>query len=82
MLPQHVCFCSVTYLQVRYGEGEIPVGKGSAADVHLPLEELRSVVALLSRGVEVHQPVGSVVAHSRGLTVPVDNLWTTITKSQ
>lgn len=63
-----------THLQVRHGERKVSVPEGSAADVHLPLEELRPVVALLPGGVEVHQPVSLVVAHPGGLTVPVDHL--------
>lgn len=44
------------------------------ADVHLPLEEQRPVATLLPRGVQIHQPVSTVMADSWGLTVPVDHL--------
>lgn len=63
-----------THLQIRYGEGEVPLCEGLAADVHLPLQEEWPVAALLPRSVHVHQAVSSIVLDPRGLAVPVDHL--------
>lgn len=67
-------FYTHTHLQIRYGKREVSLREGLIADVHLPLEEQRSVTTLLPGGVQVHQPVSAVVADSWGLTVPVDHL--------